>query len=242
MSWMKIQALWSCGLHWTRFQHIQIRSARAPTQAREGRTARHSGKETSQTWWTSVYAKMIMSFDLPDFKDSTIMIFFQANSQLPAFGRYTLEYSEQFRPHRVLDNPMGHEGLWVAQTASPSDVCFRDGEYKFDIADKHVECALCPGARASELLPCCFCTNWVHLRCSFAVPCGRACASHFDVQRPMEKQIVASKDDPLVPDEYKEKPVFPNISIPRYLSAKANWSEGCHEQRRTPVDIQTCMA
>ena len=45
----------------------------------------------------------------------------------------------------------------------------------------------------------------VPMRCSYAVPCGRACASHFDVQNPLEKQIVASKDDPLVPDQYKEK-------------------------------------
>ena len=27
---------------------------------------------------------------------------------------------------------------------------------------------------------------------------------------------MACKEDPLVPDEFKEKPVFPNISIPRY--------------------------
>ena len=72
-------------------------------------------------------------------------------------------------------------------------------EYKFDTAENYGECALCKGAKATELVPCCWCTNWVHLRCSYAVPSGRACASHFDVQNPLDKQVVACKDDPLVP-------------------------------------------
>ena len=91
-----------------------------------------------------------------------------------------------------------------------------NSNYRFDTAENHGECALCKGAKATELVPCCWCTNWVHLRCSYAVPSGRACASHFDAQNPLEKQVVACKDDSLVPVEFRERPVFPNIVIPRY--------------------------
>ena len=169
-----------------------------------------------ESWRNRDPSSMIMSFDMPVLDDGSTIIFFQANSQLPAFGRYVLECSEQERIHRVLDNPMGVENLWAPQTASPWNVCLRDGEYKFETAEKHGECALCKGAKATELVPCCWCTNWIHLRCSYAVPSGRACASHFEVQNPLEKQVVACKDDPLVPEDFRERPVFPNIVIPRY--------------------------
>ena len=119
-----------------------------------------------------------------------------------------------------LDNPMGTENLRAPQTASPWDVCKRDEEYKFDTAENYGECALSKGAKPTELVPCCWCTNWVHLRCSYAVPSGRACASRFDVQSPLEKQVVACKDDPLVPPDFRERPVFPNISIPEYQPTK----------------------
>ena len=173
------------------------------------------------SWRNKDPSSMIMSFDMPAQKDGSMMIFFQANSQLPAFGRCILECSDQERAHRVLDNPMGHEQLWAPQTASGWDVCKRDEEYKFDTAENHGECALCKGAKATELVPCCWCTNWwVHLRCSYAVPSGRAYASHVDVQNPLEKQVVACGDDPLVPQSFRERPVFPNISIPRYQPNK----------------------
>ena len=163
-----------------------------------------------ENWRNKDASSMIMSFDMPALKEGSMMTFVQANSQLPAFGRYTLECSDQERPRRVLDNPMGHEQLWAPQTASVWDVCRRDGEYKFDTAENHGECALCKGAKVTELVPCCWCTNWVHLRCSYAVPPGRACASHFDIQNPLEKQVVACKDDPLVPEHFRERPVFPS--------------------------------
>ena len=170
-----------------------------------------------ESWRNRPPSSMIMSFDMPVRDDGSMVIFYQANSQLPAFGRYVLECSEQERPNRVINNPMGIDNLWAPQTASPWDVCKRDAEhYRFDTAENYGECALCKGAKAAELVPCCWCTNWVHLRCSYAVPSGRACASHFDVQNPLEKQVVACNDDPLVPEEFREKPVFPNIVIPRY--------------------------
>ena len=184
----------------------------------ENKRARLGGPATMpESWRNRPPSSMIMSFDVPVRDDGSMMIFYQANSQLPAFGRYVLECSEQERPHRVLNNPMGHENLWAPQTASPWDVCKKDAEhFRFDTAENYGECALCKGAKATELVPCCWCTNWVHLRCSYAVPSGRACASHFDVQNPLEKQVVACMDDPLVPEEFRERPVFPNIVIPRY--------------------------
>ena len=173
-----------------------------------------------ESWRNKDPSSMIMSFDMPVREDGSTIIFFQANSQLPAFGRYVLECSEQERIHRVLDNPMGVENLWAPQAASPWNVCLREGEYKFDTVENYGECALCKGAKATELVPCCWRTNWIHLRCSYAVPSGRACASHFEVQNPLEKQVVVCKDDLLVPEDFRERPVFPNIVIPRYQPSK----------------------
>ena len=184
----------------------------------ENKRARLGGPAcVPESWRNRSPSSMIMSFDMPVREDGSMVIFYQANSQLPAFGRYVLECSEQEGPNRVVNNPMGVNSLWAPQTASAWDVCKRDDEhYRFDTAENYGECALCKGAKATELVPCCWCTNWVHLRCSYAVPSGRACASHFDVQNPLEKQVVACNDDPLVPEEFREKPVFPNIVIPRY--------------------------
>ena len=103
------------------------------------------------SWRNRDPSSMIMSFDMPAQGDGSMMIFFQANSQLPAFGRYVLECSDQERPHRVLDNPTGDKNLWAPQTASPWDVCKRDEEYKFDTAEKHGECALCKGANWDQI-------------------------------------------------------------------------------------------
>ena len=49
---------------------------------------------------------------------------------------------------------------------------------------------------------------------------------HFDVQNPLEKQVVACKDDPLVPPDFRERPVFPNISIARYQPSKQSGPKG----------------
>ena len=95
-------------------------------------------------WRNMSPLKMIMSFDLPDFRGSTIMIFYQANSQIPAFARYVLQCSEHARPHRVLDNPMCHDAPCAPQTAFERNVCLRNDKYQIDVADKHGECALCP--------------------------------------------------------------------------------------------------
>ena len=140
----------------------------------ENKRARLGGPACMPESWRNRHpSSMILSFDMPARGDGSMMIFYQANSQLPAFGRYVLECSEEERPHRVLDNPMGVEKLWAPQTASPWDVCKIDDEhFRYDTAENYGECALCKGAKATELVPCCWCTNWVHLRCSYAVPSG----------------------------------------------------------------------
>ena len=43
---------------------------------------------------------------------------------------------------------------------------------------------------------------------------------HFDVQNPLEKQVVACNDDPVAPESFRERPVFPNISIRRCQPTK----------------------
>ena len=64
-------------------------------------------------------------------------------------------------------------------------------------------------------MPCCWCNNWIHVRCSYAVPEGRACASHFDVVNPLDKQVIASRMDEVVPEERRGRSVCPNIATPR---------------------------
>ena len=103
---------------------------------------------------------------------------------------------------------------------------------QYGMAASHKECALCIGAKAFELVPCCWCTNWIHLRCSYAVPEGRACASHFDVVSPLDKQVIASNDDDAVPEERKEKSVCPNIATPRITE-----STGKEEEKLQPRQV-----
>ena len=64
----------------------------------KNKRARLGGPACMPVKWRNMDpSKMIMSFDMPEYVDGTTMIFFQANSQLPAFGRYILECSEQKR-------------------------------------------------------------------------------------------------------------------------------------------------
>ena len=43
-----------------------------------------------ESWRNRDPSSMIMSFNMPVQGDGSMMIFYQANSQLPAFGRYVL--------------------------------------------------------------------------------------------------------------------------------------------------------
>ena len=157
-----------------------------------------------------------MSFTSPEVQDGCTIVVLQSSSQVPAFGRYSIPFAEEVRENRVLDNPMGHEHLWSPPTNPFWEVCRNKNKVlQYGMAASHKECALCVGAKAFELVPCCWCTNWIHLRCSYAVPEGRACASHFDVVNPLDKQIIASKWDDAVPNERKQRSVCPNIATPR---------------------------
>ena len=83
------------------------------------------------------------------------------------------------------------------------------------------EGTLCLGAKALDLVPCCWCTKWVHARCSCAEPSGRACAAHFDTRNPLEKRLVADKHDVTIPDQFKRQMVVANIAFPRLSNQKA---------------------
>ena len=85
--------------------------------------------------------------------------------------------------------------------------------------------ALCPGAKAFELVPCCWCTNWIHVRCSYAVPEGRACAAHFDVVNPLDKQVEASKLDETIPEDFRGRSVCPNIATPKIIEPSGKEDE-----------------
>ena len=55
------------------------------------------------------------------------------------------------------------------------------------------------------------------MRCSYAVPEGRACASHFDVVNPLDKQGITSMGDETIPEHYRGRSVCPNIASPKII-------------------------
>ena len=55
------------------------------------------------------------------------------------------------------------------------------------------------------------------MKCSYAGPEGRACASHFDVVNPLDKQVVASMGDESIPVCFRGRSVCPNIAAPRTI-------------------------
>ena len=154
-------------------------------------------------------------------------------SQVPAFGRYSIPFVDDIRENRVLDNPMGHEHLWAPPTNPFWEVCRNKKKVlQYGMAASHKECSLCPGAKAFELVPCCWCTNWIHVRCSCAVPEGRACAAHFDVVNPLEKQVLASKLDDTIPEAFRGRSVCPNIATPKIIE-----SSGKEEEKIQPKHV-----
>ena len=111
-----------------------------------------------------------MSFTSPEVQDGYALVVLQSTSQVPAFGRYSIPVAEEIRKNRVSDNEMGHQHLWSPPTNPFWEVCRDKNQVlQYGMAASHKECALCIGAKAFELVPCCWCTNWIHLRCSY---CG----------------------------------------------------------------------
>ena len=133
------------------------------------------------TWRNKSPVDIVMSLTSPEVTEGNTLVVLQATSQLPAFGRYCIPVSGEIREDRVSDNPTGDEHFWTPITNRFWEPCRKKRIPQYGMAASHAECSLCPGARAYELLPCCWCTNWVHVKCSYAVPEGRACAAHFDV-------------------------------------------------------------
>ena len=115
----------------------------------------------------------------------------------------------------AIDNPIDNEHLWSPVTNPHWEPCRKKKILQYGMAASHLECSLCPGAKAFELVPCCWCTHWIHLRCSYAVPEGRACASHFDVVNPLEKQVLSSTEDDTIPENFREDRSVQTLHHPR---------------------------
>ena len=168
------------------------------------------------SWRNRPASEIVMSFTSPEVQDGHTIVVLPSTSQVPAFGRYSIPFTSDIRESRVSDNQMGHEYLWAPSTNGFWDVCRNKNHViQYGMAASHKECSLCVGAKAFELVPCCWCTNWVHVRCSYAVPEGRACAAHFDVVNPLDKQVIVSKHDGVVPENRRGRSVCPNIATPR---------------------------
>ena len=65
----------------------------------------------------------------------------------------------------VLDSPWDMRGCGRL-VLMHIGIAVRNNEHQYGLAADHMTCALCPGARAYDLLPCCGCTNWVHTNLS----------------------------------------------------------------------------
>ena len=200
---------------------------REQTEDPEKKRIRKGGPPAIPPSWRNRPAEeIVMSFTSPEVQDGYTLVVLQSSSQVPAFGRYSIPFVDDIRENRVLDNPMGHEHLWSPPTNSFWEVCRNKKKVlQYGMAASHKECSLCPGARAFELVPCCWCTNWIHVRCSYAVPEGRACAAHFDVVNPLEKQVEASKLDETIPEAFRGRSVCPNIATPKITESSGKEDE-----------------
>ena len=146
----------------------------------------------------------------------------RGSSGTPIFRRVWLVSDAPERRVRVLKNPIGDPRLWdpsdeefwsVCQPMDPEEQAH--SKYRVLTPGEGVRCGLCPQARSQELIPCCWCDSWVHWRCSYTVKSGRACASHFDVLNPMDKVMVARKDDEPIPETHRGLQVVPNTFYPK---------------------------
>ena len=169
------------------------------------------------TWRNHPSQNLVMSFASPEVPDGRIIVVLQASSQLPAFGRYSIPVATAIRENRIRDNPIDNEHLWSPVTNPHWEPCRKKKILQYGMAASHLECSLCPGAKAFELVPCCWCTHWIHLRYSYAVPEGRACASHFDVVNPLDKQVLSSTEDETVPENFRGRSICPNSASPKMI-------------------------
>ena len=107
------------------------------------------------SWRNKQPEEMVMSFASPEVSDGQTLVILQASSQLPAFGHSCIQLSGEVRENRVSDNFMGDEYLWSPITSPFWDPCRKKLMLQHAMAASHMECSLCPGARAKDLLLCC---------------------------------------------------------------------------------------
>ena len=124
----------------------------------------------------------------------------------------------------MLENPMGNPMLWSDMRDPFWNLCRQcdvdgnaTGAVRCARAADHGSCALCPKAQVTELVPCCWCEQWIHLQCSYAVPSSRACATHCCGINPLDKELYGHRPevDPTIPPDMAGKGVSPYICLPR---------------------------
>ena len=89
---------------------------------------------------------------------------------------------------------------------------------QYRVAASYIECALCTGARAYDL----YLVVGAQIGCTKMLTCcsGRACAAHFDLINPLDKQVISSECDPAFPPRCAGRPVCPFFAVPRFNTVK----------------------
>ena len=175
-----------------------------------------------EAWRERKPEELVMSGPIDENPGRATMAFKQGPNGIPIFKRSWLISDAPIRARRVLENKAGDPRLWDPTDTEFSSVCQhvappQDGSISYSTLSpgEETRCRLCPSARSSELVPCCWCESWVHWRCSYTVKSGRACASHFHVTNPLDKVIVARSDDETVPNDHRGVQVLPNTFYPK---------------------------
>ena len=175
-----------------------------------------------EAWREKKPEELIMSGPIDANPGRATMAFKQGPNGVPIFRRTWLVSDAPVRATRVLENKAGDPRLWDPTDTDFWSVCHQtetgQGDsinYSILSPGEDTRCRLCPSARVSELVPCCWCDSWIHWRCSYTTKSGRACASHFHVTNPLDKVIVTRSDDETVPTEHRGMQVVPNTFYAR---------------------------
>ena len=175
-----------------------------------------------EAWREKKPEELIMSGPIDANPGRATMAFKQGPNGIPIFKRAWLVSEAPVRATRVLENKAGDPRLWDPTDADFWSVCHQTEtdqgdsiKYSTLSPSENTRCRLCPSARVSELVPCCWCDSWIHWRCSYTTKSGRACASHFHVTNPLDKVIITRSDDETVPTEHRGMQVLPNTFYAR---------------------------
>ena len=175
-----------------------------------------------EAWREKKPEELVMSGPIDENPGRATMAFKQGPNGIPIFKRTWLVSEAPVRATRVLENKAGDPRLWDPTDTDFWSVCHQTDTDQGDSVNystlspsADTRCRLCPSARVSELVPCCWCDSWIHWRCSYTTKSGRACASHFHVTNPLDKVIVTRSDDETVPVEHRGMQVLPNTFYPR---------------------------